>query len=165
MTRPIMSTDSKPWFRQFWPWFLMALPASVVVAGLTTVYIANRHADDLVADEYYKEGLAINRQLAKQEAARALALTADLNVSIDQITVRLTGPVTDPVLRLRLSHPIEADRDFYLSLARRADGLYSGPLPVSVGAHWHWTLDSGEDSSWRLDGSLSPRDIDSASES
>lgn len=165
MARPIANTDTKPWFRQFWPWFLIALPASVVVAGLSMVYIANRHADDLVADEYYKEGLAINRQLAKQEAARALALTADLKVNNQEITVHLKGPVTDPVLRLRLSHPIEADRDFYLSLGRRADGAYSGPLAVPVGAHWHWTLDSGENSPWRLDGSLSPTDIGSASDS
>ena len=164
MARPVTATDAKPWFRQFWPWFLIALPASVVVAGLTTVYIANRHADDLVADEYYKEGLAINRQLAKQETARALALAADLEVGSQDITVRVAGPISDPVLRLRLSHPIEADRDFYLSLGQRSPGVYSGPLPTPVGAHWHWTLDDGEDSEWRLDGSLSVSDMRSANE-
>ncbi len=26
-----------PWYKQFWPWFLIALPASVVVASLITV--------------------------------------------------------------------------------------------------------------------------------
>ena len=26
--------ESIPWYRQFWPWFLIALPATVVVAGL-----------------------------------------------------------------------------------------------------------------------------------
>ena len=34
------STDTKPWYKQFWPWFLMSLPASVVVASMITIGIA-----------------------------------------------------------------------------------------------------------------------------
>jgi hypothetical protein len=35
----------KPWYRQFWPWFLIAIPfAGVVTASITGVY-AFRHAD------------------------------------------------------------------------------------------------------------------------
>ena len=55
--------DTLPWYRQFWPWFLIALPACVVIAAIATALIASRHADDLVADSYYKDGLAINRRL------------------------------------------------------------------------------------------------------
>jgi len=135
------------------------LPASVVIAGFITLYIASRHADDLVADEYYKEGLAINRQLAKQEEARVSGISASVSVGDSELTVNTRGPVSGPVLRLRLSHPMESDRDFYLTLGRRSEGVYSAPLPNAVGPHWHWTLDSGEESSWRLDGSLSPLDI------
>ena len=40
--------DTKPWYRQFWPWFIIALPASAVVAGLTTVWIAMQTTDSLV---------------------------------------------------------------------------------------------------------------------
>ena len=159
MARSIPTSDSLPWYRQFWPWFLIALPASVVVAGFSTMYIANRHADDLVVDEYYKEGLAINRQLAKQELARARDISASVLVGASELTVTTTGAVTDPALRLRLSHPMEADRDFYLTLGRRNDGIYSAPLPKVIGPYWHWTLDTGKNSEWRLDGSLSPGDI------
>ena len=147
-----------PWYRQFWPWFIMALPASVVVAGLITFYIANRHADDLVVDDYYKEGLAINRQLAKKQRAADLGITAKLLIQEGTLRLWSTGPIHDPVLRLRLAHPMEADRDFQISLARRKDGSYSAPLAAPVAAHWHWILDSGEsseeNSEWRLDGSL-----------
>ena len=66
MTNHLPREDTEPWYRQFWPWFIIMLPASVVVAGLSTWYIAHRHADDLVVDEYYKSGLAINRQLEKK---------------------------------------------------------------------------------------------------
>ncbi len=36
----IKATDSKPWYKQFWPWFVISLPATAVVAGLITVVIA-----------------------------------------------------------------------------------------------------------------------------
>ena len=39
----------KPWYREPWPWLLMAGPAIVVVAGVTTAVIAFRGADGLVA--------------------------------------------------------------------------------------------------------------------
>ena len=60
MSNRLPREDTLPWYRQFWPWFLICLPGSVVVAALTTMYIAHKGADDLVVDEYYKEGLAIN---------------------------------------------------------------------------------------------------------
>ena len=40
--------DTKPWYRQFWPWFIIALPASAVVASLYTVSLAVRTTDSLV---------------------------------------------------------------------------------------------------------------------
>ena len=86
MTRQFSGADTRPWYRQFWPWFLILLPASVVVAGLSTLYIANRHADDLVVDDYYKDGLAINRQLEKKQRANVLGITAQLTIGVCDMT-------------------------------------------------------------------------------
>ncbi len=83
--------DTQPWYRQFWPWFLILLPASVVVASLYTVYIANRGADDLVVDEYYKDGLAINRQLEKEQ--RSLATGHQRQADTSPVT---TSPSKSP---------------------------------------------------------------------
>jgi FixH len=35
-------TPSKPtpWFKQFWPWFLISLPGTVVIASMITLSIA-----------------------------------------------------------------------------------------------------------------------------
>lgn len=33
-------TDTQPWYRQFWPWFIMLLPATVVVASIVTLMLA-----------------------------------------------------------------------------------------------------------------------------
>lgn len=156
------NTEQEPWYRQFWPWFLIALPGSVVIAGLTTLYIANRHADDLVVDEYYKDGLAINQQLERQDKAAALGLEAGITILDRRIQVRLADDRYGETIQLRLSHPLEADRDFSVILNPVAPGLYVAEAPAAPGPNWHWTLDSS-DGGWRLDGSLTSSDfMDSA---
>ena len=157
MNRPI-ATDTVPWHRQFWPWFLIALPATVVVAAFATLYIANRHSDDLVVDEYYKEGLAINQRLEKQQRASDLGIVAQFSLGGAQAQVNLTGPVNDRILLLRLSHPLEADEDISVALERTAPGTWSGELPANVAPRWHWTLESAEQA-WSLAGSLSKDDF------
>ena len=154
--------DTQPWYRQFWPWFLILLPASVVVAGLFTLYIANRGADDLVVDEYYKDGLAINRQLEKKQRSLELGIGATLQFSSSHVTARLDGPVDNASLVLVLSHPLEADRDFTVELARIAPGIYQAPLPAEIAPRWHWTLTADQPDAWRLDGDIAERDIGNA---
>ena len=61
-------TDIRPWYRQFWPWFLIALPGTVVIASLVTVYIAVNNADPVVDGNYYKHGLTINERLEDRPA-------------------------------------------------------------------------------------------------
>ena len=151
--------DIEPWYRQFWPWFLILLPASVVVASLFTLYIANRGADDLVVDDYYKNGLAINRQLEKKERSKELGISAGLNFSKQHVTVTTSGPVDAATLSLLLSHPLEADRDFRLELARISPGVYQAVLPAQVAARWHWTLTLEQPDGWRLDGDIEQRDL------
>ena len=43
----MQNTDQKPWYKQFWPWFIMAIPACGVVAGITTVIIASNNAPQM----------------------------------------------------------------------------------------------------------------------
>ncbi|MEH6590875.1 MAG: FixH family protein [Halioglobus sp.] len=153
-------TDTLPWYRQFWPWFLIMLPASVVVAGLTTVYIAHEGADDLVIDEYYKNGLAINRQLEKIERASTAGIAAELEFSAHSVAVTISGDVTAEKLNLTLSHPLEADRDFLVVLTRIEPGFYAAVLEQAIFSRWHWSLENQDQPRWRLDGTVN---LDSAS--
>jgi len=162
MNRRLPVEDTLPWYRQFWPWFLIMLPASVVVAGFSTLYIANRHSDDLVVDDYYKNGLAINRQLEKKQRAEARGISARLQFSGDTVSVLTAGPVDAGQLQLLLSHPLEADRDFAVILTRRGPGVYSGKLQQTVAPRWHWTLQSQQTGGWRLDGAVEATDIGNA---
>lgn len=151
--------DAEAWYRQFWPWFLIMLPASVVIAGFTTLYIANRYSDDLVVDEYYKDGLAINRQLIKKQRAEERGIAAKLAFNERSVSLLISGPVSARELHLLLSHPLESDRDFPAILTRISPGHYQGSLRYPVGPRWHWTLELREPEGWRLDGSVEASDL------
>lgn len=159
MNKHLPREDSEPWYRQFWPWFLILLPASVVVAGISTVIIANRGADDLVVDEYYKDGLAINRKLEKKEQASALGIAADIAVSGTDIVVTTSGPIDAAQLLLQLSHPLESDRDFKVMLVQSIPGEYRGRLGSEIAPRWHWALIFEGEPAWRLDGSVTSADF------
>lgn len=155
--------DVTPWYRQFWPWFIFGLPGIVVVAGLTTWWIAAHNADSLVAEDYYKEGLAINRELGKQRLAEELGMTAELAFRDGNIDIRLSGDNRPAALALELSHPLDADYDMELRLAQITPGLYSAPADLAISQRWFWELEPVEGNAerrWQLLGELRLRDAD-----
>lgn len=151
MTALLNDAVKKPWYRQFWPWFIMALPASAVVAGLATVAIAVKYQDSVVRDDWYKEGKAINQDFARDDRARTLGLSAD--VRIDDLTgelrlqLRQSGAASQPErLTLYFQHPTQASADQSLILARRGAD-YVGQLPHALKGRFHVELGAPE---WRL---------------
>ena len=143
--------------RQFWPWFLFGLPALTVVAGLVTWWIAAHNADYLVADDYYRDGLAINRELSKQRLAAALGVRAELQVSPPILRLRLEGQSQPPALRLHLSHPLDARQDTTLTLARTSRGIYETLWPDTNSKRWLWRVEPlavSEGEHWRVDGEI-----------
>jgi len=44
-----MSTTSLPWYRYFWPWFVIALLASAVLGSFVSAYLAV-HTSDVVLE-------------------------------------------------------------------------------------------------------------------
>jgi uncharacterized protein len=148
--------DTAPWYRQFWPWFIIALPASAVVAGLTTLYIATINRDTLVEDDYYKEGLAINEDLARAQRATELGITAELtyDARTGDVVLATTGvPDETRQLTLRFVHPTLAERDVSALVVRAADGRYRTQLSPLGPANWHVQLQP-DGAEWRLEARL-----------
>ncbi len=141
----------RPWYRQFWPWFLIALPAISVVFSVLTLVIAVRNADSLVRDDYYKAGLALNREFALERAAAARALRAELRVAGETIAVALAGDGIDArsELVLVLAHPTAAARDLELRLRGASDGVWRATLPAPLHGPWHASL-MPAGGGWRL---------------
>ncbi|MDO8266777.1 MAG: FixH family protein [Moraxellaceae bacterium] len=146
------TTSVKPWYRQFWPWFLIALPATSVVAGLSTLAIAILNQDSLVRDDWYKDGKAINQSLARDDAAAALGLSAELQMDhvtgeISAILVSAKSIPAPEILTLTLSHPTLATQDQSVVLTRRPDGHYQGMLTHDLQGRHYIELGNAE---WRL---------------
>jgi uncharacterized protein len=60
--------ETKPWWKHGHVWLLISGPAVVVVAALVTAWIAASSPDPVVAEDYYRKGLEINKQLARERA-------------------------------------------------------------------------------------------------
>jgi hypothetical protein len=144
--------SANPWYREPWPWLLMSGPAIVVVAGIVTMVIAVRTSDGLVADDYYKQGLAIDRVIAREERARALGVAAAIafNDERDRVRVTLASTAASPTaLRLTLVHPTRSGEDQVLALSPVAPGLYEGTMRAPRAGAWTLLLEDGA-SSWRV---------------
>jgi hypothetical protein len=168
----IMNTHAvTPWYRQPWPWFLIALPATAVVASIATAIIAARGFDGPVAADYYKQGLAINDEVARAQLARDLGLEARIELAGitdgDRVRVELDARRAMPpeaAVRLRLVHPGRPGEDRTAVLSRQdvdpenRRAVYVGTLqavaPTSgyVGpVSWQVILESQQ---WRIDDSF-----------
>ena len=139
-----------PWYREPWPWLLMAGPAAVIVAGVITTTLAITSADGVVADDYYKQGLMINQRLQRDQRAVTLGVTALVQYAADsgRVRVRVEGAAA-PVLVMRLTHPTRAGFDQLVRLTPVAPGLYEGPLALPAHGRWRVVVETPE---WRLAG-------------
>ena len=46
----------KPWYKEPWPWVAIAIPASAVIMGFTTLYLAVSNPDPVIVDDQkYRE--------------------------------------------------------------------------------------------------------------
>lgn len=151
-------TDTLPWYREPWPWLLMAGPAAVVVAGFATLWIAVSSSDGLVADDYYKQGLAINQTLKREATAaqhgfRAGAQFADAGRRISLKLEAGPGTTLPAILQMKIVHPTRAGRDGLVMLRQTGPGNYEGVGPELTEGRWMLVLQD-QQSTWRLDGAI-----------
>ena len=144
---------ANPWYREPWPWLLMAGPAIVVVAGFFTLALAIQSADGLVADDYYKQGKAINMTLTRDARARELGYRAQVTLNANgQVALRFEDALpTAGALKLTLHHPTRAGFDREILLARAVDNSYTAAMPPIDASRWSMTLED-EARTWRLTG-------------
>ena len=142
----------RPWYREPWPWILIAGPAAVIAASMVTIYLAVASSDGLVAEDYYKQGLAINQVLAREDAAERLGLVARVDPRAGRLWLRLSGRAPLPgALLVRLAYATRAGRDRELRLTRVGADLYEAALPALPPGHWRIHVDDPA-GSWRLAG-------------
>lgn len=145
------TTEQLPWYRQFWVWFVIAIPAIAVVSSLHYVYLAVINRDEVVSGDWYQDGKSINENFARVDTARDLAIHARIILDdlSGEVLVSMDGndKVQWPAeLTMTLSHATQQARDQVLLLTAITPGEYRGQLKkVPIGrftldistADWH----------------------------
>jgi hypothetical protein len=151
------ASGARPWYREPWVWGLFAGPVAVVAAGFVTLWIAVKSDDGLVAEDYYKRGLAIHQVLDRERAALRQGVSAEVRLedSRRRVVVELATKdgVPPAALVLKVIHPTRAGFDQTLRLLPRGGHEFHGELkPLTPG---RWVLDlEDERRTWRLMGSF-----------
>jgi uncharacterized protein len=153
---PALSPDApeRPWYKQPWVWFVIALPFSSVMTGSFLLYTAVKNADDLVADDWYREGRGTNRSMAAENLAAEFgvgvtALSRDSKQTVLNFHAN-REMVWPQEMVLALRHRTFADQDQEFVLQHQGNGEYVARSQLPAG-NWHVRIAS-EDVGWRLAG-------------
>lgn len=146
--------NSKPWFKEPWPWILMTGPVVVIIAGIITTWLAIKTSDGLVTDDYYKQGLTVNQRLQRDHQARDMGLHAD--VMLSERNVRLLLGANEATqfpekIVLKIMHPTQSGQDQLVQMESEGQGFYSGKLAANISGRWHVSIEDPE-GQWRLQG-------------
>jgi hypothetical protein len=146
----------QPWYKQFWPWFLIALPLTVVVGTLYTVFIFSQNSVSLVAEDYYKKGKGINVDISKVRVANELNLSAQIKSSDGAIIISFNKGDLEhyPALNVAVTHRTLADRDFNELVSASANGEYRLALTQDIDGPWFIEL-SPHNHEWLIQGRVS----------
>ena len=149
-----MSTSKTPWYKQFWPWFLISIPFSAVIMGVVMITLAVEGKDPLVRDDWYKDGMAINQRLDKRHKARNSNLKAFITFDNAEniVTIQVSNLDTnqEPSLHLELVHPTLSNRDIKTELYKTPDNHYFAKLSAAPQGRYY-ALISSDKGEWEIE--------------
>jgi hypothetical protein len=153
--QPAGLRQQKPWYVQPWVWLLIALPATAVIGGMVTLYLAISTSDGLVVDDYYTRGKAINRDLARDRAAQTHGLEARFDIDIPgnrvTLTLRSQGYLPPREMKLSILHPTQPHHDQHVLLKQVGEGQYAAGINELGRGKWYVQLEADD---WRLSGRM-----------
>ena len=91
--KTVPGRSSEPWWKFPLVWMVFGLPAAVVVASFITLYLAVSRPDAVLAEDYYRRGVEINKTLADRNLLPALtgrnhAATPEQHIAAPQRTAQ-----------------------------------------------------------------------------
>lgn len=159
---PTADNVNAPWYRHLWVWLVMIPPASAVVAGFITAWLAGG-PPALVVDDYSEISLATEQRQSRDRLASELGLSAqlklpDTSTELAEVQVELdatrSGFQPPRQIQLQLIHPTREGLDQAVTL-QQSGAVYHGSLS-RPGSRVYVQLED-LDGQWRLVGELPDR--------
>lgn len=150
-------TPPRKWYREPYVWLLIAFPLLAVIGGSITGILALESDDGLVVDDYYNQGLEINRVLERDQAAVNQGIEVRLQIAREQHRFRLFLSGNEnfkPPAQVSVSflHATRSGYDRKVLVSSNDGNLYQGGLPDLVPGRWNVQI---ETESWRILKSMS----------
>ncbi|PTQ88500.1 FixH family protein [Agitococcus lubricus] len=148
-----VTTTAKPWYKNAWVWFVIAIPVISLILSFSMLFVALDVKDSEVQDDWYTKGKAINQDFARDDYATALSINGVLTMSPQQIVLQIQSPYNldekalPAELSLLLAHPSDKLRDLKVTLNKQSDGQYRANIPQTLTGRYYLSLNS---SVWRL---------------
>ena len=143
------------WYLQgIWP-LVLAIPALTVVAGLSTVWIANYKPDPIIQDPTRPDIVAMHADPVPDSKAVALGLSGELAASGGKLHIVLRGLGQDAPAGLKVvfAHAAKETDDQTADAVRTGPGTYEAATPALVDGPWYVEV-APADRAWRLTGVL-----------
>ncbi|MFN3236082.1 MAG: FixH family protein [Pseudomonadales bacterium] len=138
--------------RSYWPYALFSIPFAAVLFGIVMITTALYFPDDVVVDQYYKEGMAINERIADSEKAKALKIAAVVKLD-ELVSAEITGS-TNSLHQLNFHHVTDENRDLSLNLIKQGErfvALESSGVSAQMAEPGVWYVELvGVEQQWRL---------------
>ena len=135
---------------------IVAIPVSAIIGGAVLLSLSIVSFDGLVADDYYRQGLGINRQIERTQRAEELGIQAKVNLNNDAglLEINLVSSIsyTPPEeIIVFLRHATRAGFDQEIRARAVSHETYHAYLPKMLLGKWHVEL-TAED--WRISETL-----------
>ncbi|GJM05259.1 MAG: hypothetical protein DHS20C09_12500 [marine bacterium B5-7] len=143
---------AQPWFKEYYVWLIIFFPLLAIIGGIITSIIAIKSDDGLVVDDYYKQGLEINRTLERDRAASNYQLDADINIinKQDIILIELKAGSNfkfPPGIRVSFLNATRSGLDKTINLLLTENNVYRGDLSKLSPGKWYAHIEYND---WRL---------------
>ncbi len=145
----------KPWYKQFWPWFLLFLSVGVSMLTLVRVAILTNHSVHLVTEDYYKKGKGINVDISRVNVTKELGLNASVHSDGNTVIIQFDKGELEhyPAITAMFAHRTLPDHDFTKLVTANALGQYRIALDNELQGPWFLEL-TPHDEQWLIQGRI-----------
>ena len=150
-----LPAQDDPWYRQGIMPMVVAIPALTVIAGLSTVWIANHHADPQIEDAQRPDIIAMHADPVPDAYATRIGVTGELVAAGGRLRIELRTPAGGAPRELRVvfAHASKETFDQTAEAQLTEPGVYETATPALVDGNWYVEV-SPDERTWRLTGQM-----------